>query len=209
MKIIDITLPITSGMVVYPGNAETELTDFHKLPEDSSNSTLISMGSHNGTHVDAPKHISNEAKGIEGYDLKAFVGRCRVLDMTHVNDGIGVEDLEKEDIAEGERILVKTRNSKRGFDKWRDDYIYLSGDGADYLAEKGIVLFGVDALSVKQRGSKDTRAHDSLLSKNIVIFEGLDLSGVTPGKYTFVGLPLKIEGRDGAPARVILMKGEI
>ncbi|MDO8590750.1 MAG: hypothetical protein Q7R65_02090 [bacterium] len=108
-------------------------------------------------------------------------------------------------VKKAERILVKTRNSLRGFDKFYDDYIYLNGDAADYLAELGISLFGIDYFSVKQRGSKDQRPHTSLLSKNIPIIEGLDLSQVPAGNYTLVCLPLKFTGIEGGPARVILI----
>jgi arylformamidase len=82
----------------------------------------------------------------------------------------------------------------------------VDGDAADYLAERGIILLGIDGLSIKKRGGEDARAHTSLLSKGIVIFEGLDLSGVEPGTYQFIGLPLRFTDLDGSPARAIVYK---
>ena len=129
-----------------------------------------------------------------------------MLDLSGLSEKITKEELMSRNIKEGERILVKTRNSKEGFDTWRDNFVYLDGDAADYLAEVGIKLFGIDYLSVKQKGSKDNRAHTSLLSKDIPILETIDLSKVDDGEYFLVCAPLKISGVEGAPARALLMK---
>jgi arylformamidase len=127
-----------------------------------------------------------------------------VIDFTKSAGSVSVSDLKNADVKRGERILAKTANSLIGFETFRDDYIFLSGDGADYLAELGITLFGIDYFSVKQRGSNDHRPHTSLLAKNIPIIEGLDLSKVPAGQYSLFCLPLKFTGVEGGPARVIL-----
>jgi arylformamidase len=101
---------------------------------------------------------------------------------------------------------LKTRNSQRGFKRFFSDYNYLTSDGAAYLAKAGVALVGIDAWSIKQRGNKDNTPHTALLKKNIVILETIDLSKVKPGSYFLVLLPLRIEGRDGAPARAILIQ---
>jgi len=114
--------------------------------------------------------------------------------MTDADEGIRISDLEGYNIKQGERILVKTKKS------------YLDGDAADYLGDIGIVLFGIDSLSIKKQGGPDTRPHTSLLNRDIIIFEGLDLSQVEPGEYKFVGLPLKFTDLDGSPARAVLIE---
>jgi len=206
MKIYDISLPLNNDMPIYPGNPEILIESHKKVPEYPTNLSKIFFGSHTGTHVDAPRHVDNDAVGVDKVDLAVCIGPCRVLDMTHVSGKIAAGDFKKEGIKPGERILIKTKNSSRDFDEFFDDYIYLDGDAADFLAELGIILFGIDSLSVKKRGGEDTRPHTSLLSKNIVIFEGLDLSGIEPGEYQFIGLPLKFTDLDGAPARAVLIK---
>jgi len=206
MKIYDISLPLDNRTLIYPGNPEMTIEPHRRVPEYSTNLSKISFGSHTGTHVDAPRHVDNDAPGVDKINLEVCIGPCRVLDMTHAEDKIIADDLEKENIQQGERILVKTQNSLRGFSKFREDSIYLDGDAAEYLAGRGIVLFGIDWLSVKKRGGEDVRPHTSLLSGNIVIFEGLDLSGVEQGEYQFIGLPLKFINLDGAPARAVLYK---
>ena len=201
-KIIDISLLLSDKTIVYPGNPELKIAT---IPGKTSTHSEITIGSHAGTHLDAPKHVFENGAGVDKVDLNKIVGECRVLDMTRVKEVIGVDDLKKEKIKKGERILVKTKNSKRGFEKFYDDYIYLGGEAAEFLAKKKIALFGMDYLSVKKRGGPDNRPHTELLRSGVVIFEGLDLSKVKPGKYFFVGLPLKFAGLDGAPARAVLI----
>lgn len=204
-KIIDISIPLSNGTVVYPGDPAVQITTFKPLKEGQSRLSQINMGTHSGTHIDAPAHTM-DGKEVNDLPLSNFVGSCRVLDFSDVEEKISKEDLLKKEIKSGERILVKTKNSSIGFDTWRNDFIYLDGDAADFLAEVEIVLFGIDTWSVKQKGSKDNRAHNSLLSKNIPIIETINLNGVSEGEYFLVCLPLKIIGVEGAPARVVLLQ---
>jgi arylformamidase len=202
-KVYDISLPLYRGMVVYPNN-----TGFRARPivSKTSVSSQITIGSHAGTHVDAPKHVFKNGGGVDKLKMQSLLGDCRVLDMTKSVKSITLKDLQKAKIKAGERIIVKTKNSKRGFKNFYADYVYLDGEAAEYLAQKNILMFGIDYLSVKQKGGSDNRPHTALLKKNIPIFEGLDLSKVKPGKYFFIGLPLNLKDLDGAPARAVLVK---
>lgn len=206
MKIYDISLPLNSETIIYPNNPQMLIEQYKRIPDYPTNLSRITFGSHTGTHIDAPSHALPSSIGIDKINLETCIGPCRVLDLTKAQEKITIVDLEQEDIKQGERILVKTQNSLRGFSKFREDAIYLDGDAADFLAEKGIILFGIDWLSIKKRGSEDTRPHTSLLKKEIVLFEGLDLSGVEAGEYQFIGLPLKFSNLDGSPARAVLIK---
>ncbi|TSC75542.1 MAG: arylformamidase [Parcubacteria group bacterium Gr01-1014_30] len=202
-KIIDISLPLSEGMVVYPNNPRISI---ETRKGQTSTLSKIDFGSHTGTHVDAPKHVFDNGKGVDKIELEKLIGECRVLDMTKVKESVKIADFKKANIKKEERILVKTKNSQRGFTKFYKDYVYLDGEAAEFLAKKGISLFGIDYLSVKKRGGADLRPHTSLLKKGIVIFEGLDLSKMKPGKYFFIGLPLRFVGLDGSPARAVLLK---
>lgn len=202
-KIIDISLALEEGMITYPDNPPFMIMDASGL---TSSRSILTIGTHTGTHIDAPRHVFKDGRGLNKIPLDRYVGVCRVLDLTNAKEAVTISDLERFRIKKGERILIKTRNSRRGFKTFYDDYVYLDGDAADYLAKKGITLFGIDSLSVKKRGGSDHRPHLSLLKKGVVIFEGLDLSKVLPGTYTFVGLPLKLGNIDGAPARAILIQ---
>lgn len=202
-KIIDISLPVYTGMPVYPNNPQVII---EPIKTATSFISKITLGSHTGTHLDAPRHISEDGLSIDEISLSQIVGPCRVLDMTHCQKAVFLEDIKKENIQEGERILVKTNNSLRGSREFYPDYVYLDGTAAEFLAGQKIVLFGIDSLSIKQKSSPDLRPHAELLNNNIVIIEGLDLSQVNPGRFDLYCLPIKFTGLDGSPARVILVQ---
>jgi len=202
MNIIDISHPIHAKTPVYPGNPPVRIKTTRGKTSAHSE---ISFGTHTGTHVDSPKHVFFKMSGVEKIPLEQMIGLCRVLDMTKVKEKITTADLKRWRVKKGERILVKTKNSSRAFKRFYADYVYLDGEAAEYLAKKGIVLFGIDYLSVKKKGGSDNRPHTALLRKKIAIFEGLDLSKVRTGRYFFIGMPLKLEGLDGAPSRAALI----
>lgn len=202
--IIDISRPIHRGMVIYPSNPELEI---EQLKSSTSSSVLskITIGSHTGTHVDAPTHALDNGKGVDEIPLSSVVGPCRVLDMTSVTDGIMRKDLEDRGIQSGERILFKTQNSLRGYDTFYDDFIYVSPEAAIYLAQIDVVCVGIDSLSIKQRGNPDNTPHTALLEKKIAIIEGINLAEVTEDEYFLVAQPLRLQGVDGSPVRALLL----
>ncbi|NCS99024.1 cyclase family protein [Candidatus Parcubacteria bacterium] len=212
MKIYDISIELNNDAIVYPGNAPVKISDYARIPDASSNLSKIEMGSHTGTHIDAPFHVSNDGEKLGKFPLEYMVGPAKVFDFSYLQpgDAIKIEDFEKVagslgGILNGDRILVKTSNSERGFGEFYEDFVYLDGDCAEWLASKGIVFFAIDYLSIKQKGSKDNRPHTELLDKNIPIAEGVNLKYVPEGQYQLVFLPLKIAEIDGAPARAILI----
>ena len=204
-EIIDISLALNNKTIIYPNNPQIKI---EKVENAGSSSVVskIEMGSHSATHIDAPLHVIPDGLSIDELSLSKFIGKCRVLDFTHCIEKISKEDLLLKEIKSNERILFKTKNSIKGFEKFYDDFIYLAPDGAKYLASLPVTLVGIDSLSIKQRGSKDSSAHTEFLGKNIPIIEGLDLSMVQEGEYILSAFPLKITGIDAAPSRVVLLK---
>ena len=190
-------------MAIYPGNPEVI---FEEKNGATSTHTLMSFGTHTGTHIDAPKHVFKDGESIDLLDLNMFYGPARVLDLSSIKEKITIADVEKYSIQKGERILFKTSNSQRGFETFYTDYVYLDGDLADYLAQKEIQLCGIDYFSIKQKGGMDNRPHTSLLKAGIPIIEGINLSAVQEGMYTLIAFPLKLNGLDGSPARIVLVK---
>src|SRR3989344_273046 len=132
-KIIDISLSLSERTIVYPSNPEIKI---QTIKGKTSTHSEITIGSHTGTHLDAPKHVFENDAGVDKVDLNKIVGECRVLDMTRVKEVISVDDLKKEKIKKGERILVKTKNSKRGFEKFYDDYVFFMGKTRGFLLKK-------------------------------------------------------------------------
>ena len=206
VKFYDVSLPISEGMIVYPGNPEPSIRRYSSIPRDKVNESLITLGSHTGTHVDSKLHIQNDADDTKALPLDSFYGKCKVLDLTHVENEIHREDLEGYQIEKGDIVLLKTRNSKRGYREFRSDYVHVKPDAAEYLVKAGVKTLGFDYLSVKKYGGDD-EVHEVLIN-NLTLFEGLNLAKVPSGEYTFIGLPLRINC-DGAPARVILVEDQI
>jgi arylformamidase len=119
---------------------------------------------------------------------------------------IGRRDLERLEWNGVERALFKTDNSSHWQDgRFYEDFVYLEPEGAEFLVERGIRLVGIDYLSVDKFKSEEHPTHFVLLTRNIVILEGLNLANVPPGRYRLAALPLNLQDADGAPARVILM----
>lgn len=207
MKIIDISLPLNNDTPIYPGNVPLSVSIHHSMPEYATQLSSITFGSHTGTHIDAPAHAVEGALTLDKISLENFIGQCRVLDFSkEIGEAVMKEMLANKNIKKDERILLKTKNSLRGFKEFYDDYVYLDGDAADYLAGLGVMLVGIDSLSIKKRGSSDQRPHTSLLSKNIPIVEGLNLASVSEGEYELICLPLNFTDIDGAPARAVLIE---
>lgn len=204
-KIIDISVTLHNNTAVYPGNPPVQIEQFQSSTGLSRNSKMV-LGTHVGTHIDAPGHALEKGLDIDDLSLNLFIGPCRVLDLTHVKGAITVHDLQTKKLGRNERILFKTQNSRRGFETFYDDYVYLSAEAAQHIVDSGVILCGIDAWSVKQKGSQDNRPHTILLEKLIPIVEGLDLKHVIEGSYYLIVLPLKVQAPDGAPARAILLE---
>jgi arylformamidase len=203
---IDISVPLRSGMVHWPGDQEVRIERTSSMERgDSLNLSAVSMSLHTGTHMDAPLHFLAGAAGIDQMPLAATVGPARVLEFPGLA-AIDPRQLATHGISSGERILLKTANSRRCWtsDEFAADYVYVSREGAQYLAERGIQALGIDYLSIGAPTGEGDLTHRVLLAAGVWIIEGLDLSAVEPGDYELICLPLKILDGDGAPARAIL-----
>ena len=211
MRIYDISVPVAPGVTpTYPGDPGIEVTPWASIARgDAANVSLLHFGAHTGTHIDAPAHFIDGAPTVRDLSLEALIGDALVVELPGDVQAIGEEHVRSSIPPGTIRVLFKTRNSTfwadvdRGF---REDFTYIDPGGASALAERGVRLVGFDYLSVERFHSVDFETHMILLSKGIVILEGLDLSAVDAGVYELICLPLKIAAGsgDGAPARAIL-----
>ena len=209
-RIIDLSLPIGKDLLTWPGDPGVEVNPKKQIAEgDPSNVSLLSIGTHTGTHVDPPVHFIEGTDGIDRVALDVLVGEAIVADL-RAADAIGLDELHGLNLPEGtERLLCRTRNS----DLWSslpiefpDDYVAVTPEGARWMVERGIRLVGVDFLSVERAGAEGHPVHRTLLGNGTVIVEGLDLSKAEPGPYRLVCLPLRITDGDGGPARAALIE---
>ena len=205
---IDISVPIYSGMVHWPGDPGIKIQRVSDMDKGAHcNVSHMDMGSHTGTHMDALLHFINTGKSLDKMPLSTTIGLATVIEIKD-KESIKPEELKKYRIQKGERILFKTRNSVRCWktNKFLKDFVYISKEAAKYLAEKRVQLVGVDYLSVGGFKKDGTETHLALLGAGIWAIEGLNLSKIKPGKYELICLPLRVLNSDGAPARAILRK---
>ena len=207
-RIFDISVPVRSNGLVYPGNPEISIEPQQSISEGAgANVSRVSFGSHTGTHVDAAKHFFDTGQTVDQIPLDRLVGPAVLIAVDESLMSVGARDLEQHDLKGHKRILIRTRNSAFLLEqRFHRDYTFLAPEGAEYLVSLGIELVGVDYLSIEQFHSGHHRTHRILLDKQVVIVEGLHLWGPSPGEYEFCCLPLRLEGLDGAPARAILIE---
>ena len=209
MKIHDVTIPVSPGMPVWPGDPPVVLEQVVSMDAGAhDNISRLACSVHTGTHVDAPHHFLNDHRTVETLALDVLVGPAEVVQIPEDVSVVSAAVLEKAGLPEGiERLLLKTANSRlweRGENAFFTNYVGISADGADWLVQYGIKLIGIDYLSVAPY-HQSIPTHRTLLGAGIIIVEGLELSVIIPGSYDLYCLPLKLVGSDGAPARVILM----
>lgn len=205
-KYIDITIPIKDRMMVYQGDPEVIIEPFNSVDRgDSYNLLKIQMGSHTGTHIDAPYHFFKNGKSVDQIPMESLIGKVRVL-MVRNEKVITPNILKGLDLNGVERILFKTDHSylRDRYSRFRSSYVHLDIEAADYLANKGIKMVGIDSFSIESFDSKDNLCHKVLLGAGVLILEMLNLRDVDPGDYELICLPLNIFNGDGAPVRAIL-----
>lgn len=206
MKIIDISMTIKEDMQVYK-NKESKIP---KISVDSTHQTgssyesRMNINMHTGTHVDAPLHMMDDGDTLEIYSLDQFMGKSLVVDLSEIKDRVITKaDLLDKAIEQSDIVLLKTANSYT--DQFDFDFVYLSGEGAAYLASLNVKAVGIDALGI-ERDAPEHPAHLALLKKNIPIIEGLRLAEVSEGRYEFVGMPIKVDRVEAAPLRAVLIE---
>ncbi len=203
---IDVSIPLRSGMVHWPGDPDVIIKRVLKMDRgDDCNVSTISMSVHTGTHVDSPYHFIKSGIGINNMLLSAMIGKARVIEIKDT-ECIKPEELRPFHIQKGERILFKTLNSIRCWSEktFLEDFVYISTEACRFLAEKKVRTIGVDYLSVGGYKTNIIQVHRILLGAGIWIIEGLDLSKVKEGNYEMFCLPINIVNGDGAPARAVL-----
>lgn len=204
-RIYDITVPLSPALATYPGDPRLTVCPVTRQSQgDAANVSRITLSSHSGTHLDAPWHFFEDGATVDALDPDAFLGPARVLEVattTHIT----AADLRRFDLQEAQRVLFKTSNGKLwSRAEFQPDYVALTASAAHLLVECGVRLVGIDYLSVDAFDRQDFPVHRTLLGRNILILEGLDLRAVPAGAYELLALPLLVQGGDGAPVRAFL-----
>ena len=205
---IDITLPIHTGRIVWPGDPGVKVEKLLQIEKgDICNTSHLSTPVHVGTHVDAPLHFVDGGEGVEKLPIPSLIGRAKVFETADETE-IKLKVIEEKGIEQGDIVIFKTINSSKYLreNNFNENYIYLSTEAAEYLVSKNISTVGIDYYSIAGINSNLIECHQILLGAGVTIVEGLDLSEISPGLYDFICMPLKIIGSDGAPARAVIRK---
>jgi len=228
MQIIDLSHTIHNNIQIYPGDPVPSIRRGLTHEKDYCHVDVVTLGSHTGTHIDAPFHFIKEGKKIDELPVQRFVGDGVLIDVSHKLDRGLIEpgDLEPyvDEIAEGDFAIFKTGRDK--FFGTARYYLhpYLSAESARILLKLGVALVGIDAMNIdptyqqvadlelpiKDLPDEDKYGypvHDILLGNDILIVENLcnlDKINQVKGIYSF--LPLKLKGSDGSPIRAVFMK---
>ena len=197
-KIYDITQPLSEKTPILAGDPKIVFKP-RQLGTKTSGVTIteITLGSHSGTHIDAPYHVLKDQPGIQGFQPIDMIGRALVVQTdTFLMNPYGYLRLSESCKA----LLFKNYHQKQ-------ETTVITQEVLDAICAKGIRVIGVDALSIDRIESKDLPNHRLILRRGIWIVEGLILEEVDAGAYDYIITPLKIQVQDGAPVRALLMNG--
>ena len=203
-SLIDLTLPITRDMLLYPGDSPPEIRRLSSLSAgDPLTASELRIGCHVGTHVDAPSHFVRGGLQLNDLDPRHFIGPAVVIDIPH-SLRITPEDLSPFPIPEKRHVLLKTANShllqRNVFDP---SHVYVTPQAIDYLLEFEPRSIGFDYYSLDPPSASCFPAHTKLAKRNLPAFVCLNLAVVAPGEYLFLSFPLKLEV-EGFPVRAFL-----
>ena len=207
-RIVDLTLPLEPGM------RGVAIEPFRRLEVDGWNATTLTLYSHCGTHMDAPRHFLPDGATIDRLPLEVCIGPARVVDLTPVQprERITVERLGRwqQEIRPGDRLLIRTDWSRRhGTPAYRDQLPPIDVALAHWLVDRGVRLIGVEPPSVADVNNSEelTAVHRVLLEAGVVIVEGLTgLDALRSETVEFIVLPVRVRDGDGAPARAVAIE---
>jgi len=229
MEVIDLTHTIHDEIQIYPGDPIPSISRGLTHEKDYCHVDLLKLGSHTGTHIDAPYHFLKDGQRIDEIAVQRFIGNGILIDVSAKSDRDLIEpgDVERyeNEIAQGDFVIFKT-----GWDKYFGTpkyylHPYLSAEGARILVKMGVSLVGIDALNVDPTdyGSIDSDpsandlpdeekygypVHDILLGNDILIVENLcNLDKIKQRKGLYSFLPLKLKDSDGSPIRAVFILG--
>ncbi len=216
LETVDLTYPIEDGMLRFPApwHPDVSLKAMGRIRTVGRRTTCITMGSHTGTHMDAPLHFIEKGKSIDQIPLHSLIGPVTIVDFSSMKENDAVTPALLKKMKLSERVIFKFGWGKR----WGDmgfyrNYPYFTADSARHLVERGVKLLCMDTPSpddsrTKLGSKEDSMIHKLILSNDVIMVEYLaNLDMVKDYKgWSIAALPMKFLGSDGSPARVCIYR---
>jgi arylformamidase len=202
-RLIDISPALSPHTAVWPGDVALQRQSALRIA-DGANIDLSAIRTtvHIGAHTDAPSHYAAAGAPIEKRSLDLYYGPCQVVAVS-VGRGERIRSHHLQVAIEAPRILFRTGTFPDP-NRWNGDFAALSAELVVFLAERGVVLVGIDTPSIDLADDKVLEAHTAVFARDLAILEGVVLDHVAPGRYTLIALPLPIAGADASPVRAAL-----
>ncbi|MDG6922882.1 MAG: cyclase family protein [Nitrososphaerota archaeon] len=202
---------LVNGMPIYPGDPAPSFENYATLDKNGVNLTRLVLGSHTGTHTDAPKHFISGGISVDQIPTSKLIGEAFVCDISQVPIGSGITQSDLEPklgsfVNAGDAVILYTGCSDHwGEESVNSNYTYLTAEAARYLVNRKIRAVGIDFLSVEMFGAKEPIAHKTLLGNGIYIIESISSSvkQFLRKRILLICLPIKLGGGDGSPSRVL------
>ena len=211
LTVIDLTHPLDERIPIYPGDPPFRMERAADLHTDGYTVHRLTLGSHAGTHIDAPLHFVPGGASIDAFPVEVFLFRAAVIDLRGRGPRSRVDRRELA-AAAGSLEGVELPLLYFGWDQyWRDPEMmmahpFISGDAAEWLIEQGVRAVGTDGMSIDETGGTDFSAHDAFMGRGLLIAENLANLGQIVGMRSLVLLlPLKLAGCDASPVRAVAL----
>ena len=223
MKVVDLTLRLTDGLVSNPAHLRTTITDHvahwftaprYKLPCKGYASKLLLLSDHTGTHFDAPVHFVEGAKAIDEVPLEKTFGEAVLIDVSDkpADRPVDPEMLEKRlaatktEIRPGDIVLIRTWAGEWGAPGFYEA-AGVGGEAAKWLSARQVKCVGIDLSNVDSGSDLQRSTHMELLGKEIGIIENLvHLDKLTKTRFFFIGMPLNLAGATASPIRAVAIE---
>jgi len=201
----DLTAEITSNLVVFPGDPNYSIEKISSLEDGQKfNLSHMHLGNHTGTHIDFPAHTIVNGKTSSDYSIEYLIGTGIIINVPASEKSITATLIANQPIMKDDIVFFKTTNSKKSKQlAFTNEYVYIEPDAARGLLQKGVKIVGIDYISVDHCNDENLTTHNILLSKDVLIVEGLELNHIPEGRYEIFIIPLNIPFMDGLPTRVI------
>ncbi|TNF58511.1 MAG: arylformamidase [Burkholderiales bacterium] len=203
-RLRDISPPVHPGAPVFPGDTAYGQQWVARIgPDCPVNVSAVTLSPHVGAHADAPLHYDPAGAAIGEVSLDAFIGPCRVIHAMGCGPLVRPDHLAHALEGLPPRVLVRVYE-RMPQDRFDDDLPAFAPETVELLADRGVVLIGIDSASIDPAGSKTLDSHQVIRRRGLRVLENLLLDEVPEGDYELIALPLRLTTCDASPVRAVL-----